>query len=168
MCYKHSANVRLTAHLQDALKIAYKEEEKEKKLIELEQTSKINQRLKTGIKPEGWERADDYAWNKRLKEEEERDERINKHKEEMQKESEKKKNEQKDYEELFSRVNNVLEEENKKAEKMQKLRISGGNDIISFIDEYLKTLPDKNRKIETCNNIIKYCRNISVELQKNT
>jgi hypothetical protein len=51
----------------------------------------------------------------------------------------------------------------------EKIRLSGdGNDNV-FMDailDYLETLPDDNRRIEACNNIIKICRNRSVELQK--
>jgi hypothetical protein len=51
----------------------------------------------------------------------------------------------------------------------EKIRLSGdGNDNV-FMDailDYLETLSDDNRRIEACNNIIKICRNRSVELQK--
>jgi len=50
-----------------------------------------------------------------------------------------------------------------------KIRLSDGGKIDSFLDaivDYMETLPNDNRRIEACNNIIKVCRNISIELQK--
>jgi hypothetical protein len=51
----------------------------------------------------------------------------------------------------------------------EKIRISDGGKDDAFLDaviEYLETLPDDNRRIEACTNIIKICRNNSVELQQ--
>jgi hypothetical protein len=59
---------------------------------------------------------------------------------------------------------------NKRQEWKEKIRLSSGGKEDAFMDaiiEYLETLPDDNRRIEACNNIIKICRNISVELQRN-
>jgi hypothetical protein len=51
----------------------------------------------------------------------------------------------------------------------EKIRLSDGGKEDAFMDalvDYLETLPSDNRRIEACNNIIKICRNISVELQR--
>ena len=51
----------------------------------------------------------------------------------------------------------------------EKIRLSDGGKEDAFMDaiiDYMETLSDDNRRIEACNNIIKICRNISVELQK--
>lgn len=50
----------------------------------------------------------------------------------------------------------------------EKIRLSDGGKEDTFMDaiiDYLETLENDNRRIEACNNIIKICRNISVELQ---
>lgn len=55
------------------------------------------------------------------------------------------------------------------AEWKEKIRLSDGGKESAFMDaiiEYLGMLPDDNRKIEACTNIIKICRNISIELQR--
>lgn len=57
----------------------------------------------------------------------------------------------------------------KRNEWKEKIRLSDGGKDDAFMDaivDYLETLPNDNRRIEACNNIIKICRNISVELQR--
>jgi hypothetical protein len=62
-----------------------------------------------------------------------------------------------------------IDHTNKRNEWKEKIRLSDGGKEDAFMDaiiDYLETLTDDNRRIEACNNIIKICRNISVELQK--
>lgn len=64
----------------------------------------------------------------------------------------------------------LIKKFDKQAEWKEKIRLSDGGKDDAFLDaiiEYLETLPDDNRRIEACTNIIKICRNISVELQRN-
>lgn len=51
----------------------------------------------------------------------------------------------------------------------EKIRLSDGGKEDAFMDaiiDYMETLENDSRRIEACNNIIKICRNISVELQR--
>ena len=57
----------------------------------------------------------------------------------------------------------------KRQEWKEKIRLSDGGQEDAFMDaliDYLETLADDNRRLEACNNIVKICRNIAVELQK--
>ena len=63
----------------------------------------------------------------------------------------------------------IINKHNKRIEWKDKIRISDNGKDDAFMDaiiDYLDTLPNDNRRIEACNNIIKICRNISVNLQK--
>ncbi len=58
---------------------------------------------------------------------------------------------------------------NQRTEWKEKIRLSDGGQEDAFMDaliDYLETLADDNRRLEACNNIVKICRNIAVELQK--
>lgn len=51
----------------------------------------------------------------------------------------------------------------------EKIRLSADGKENAFMDaiiDYMETLENDTRRIEACNNIIKICRNISVELQR--
>jgi len=53
----------------------------------------------------------------------------------------------------------------------EKIRLSDGGKEDAFMDaiiDYLEGLDNDSRRIEACNNLIKICRNIAVELQKNS
>ena len=63
----------------------------------------------------------------------------------------------------------IMERDQKRNDWKDKIRLSDGGKVDSFLDalvDYLETLASDNRRIEACNNIIKICRNISVELQR--
>jgi hypothetical protein len=146
---------------------------------------------KTGIKPIGWT----ARLDKRIKDSEEgyarQQERIEKLKQEQNQKSENEKKRREAFTDPlpddekaghYYRLGKLTEEMlnnastsrathfNKRQEWKEKIRLSSGGKEDAFMDaiiEYLETLPDDNRRIEACNNIIKICRNISVELQRN-
>ena len=98
-------------------------------------------------------------------------ERNNRFKIAQEREFEKKKEEQANN--LYSNIlKNATDDFFKKNEEKikwkDKIRISDNGKDDSFNDailEYLDTLENDNRRIEACNNIVKICRNISVQLQ---
>jgi hypothetical protein len=70
---------------------------------------------------------------------------------------------------LADAASNFIAKSQERETWKEKIRISSGGKDDAFNDaimDYLETLLDDNRRIEACNNIIKICRNISVELQK--
>lgn len=131
---------------------------------------------KTGKKPEGWDRSCDYAVQK----DEERDREYEAFKKE-QAEKQKEREEADAERESRFKANRIIsdalkvatDEIFKKAEQTarwkDKIRLSDSGKDDPFMDailEYLEGLTDDNRRIEACQNIIKICRNIAVQLQK--
>lgn len=128
---------------------------------------------RTGVKPAGWDRSLDY----RIKKDEEgfakQQERIGQAKQEREQRSREYKARQEENETLSETLRLAsdvfIKHTAQRNEWKEKIRLSDGGKEDAFMDaiiEYLETLPDDNRRIEACNNIIKICRNISIELQK--
>lgn len=138
--------------------------------------SMIAEFRKTGVKPSGWTPKLDKAIK-------DTDEHMAKIKADREREEAERQQRAKEYEErhesqktytlhsdAFRLASDALIKKlDKQAEWKEKIRLSDGGKEDAFMDaiiDYLETLPDDNRRIEACNNIIKICRNISVELQK--
>jgi hypothetical protein len=131
----------------------------------------VSEYRKTGNRPEGW--------TPKLEERVKRDdEAFAKQKERMAKAFKEKEPADKKYklhnddglsDALKMAADNLLAQSSNRRMWKEKIRLSDGGKEDAFMDaiiDYLETLPDDNRRIEACNNIIKICRNISVELQK--
>ena len=61
-----------------------------------------------------------------------------------------------------------IEKSQERTDFKEKIRISDNGKDDAFSDaiiDYLEDLPDNNRKIEACYNIIKICKRIAVDLQ---
>lgn len=178
---KRTANSWLERYVPEQNKLLSFEEFQEKKqLQEIKKQSAEEQfrsilmeYRKTGKKLEGWTDRHEKIIIQDAKNEEIAKENAKKVREQMQRENEEKQqerqrskivNEAMDYatENLFNQIN-------KRREWQDKIRLSDSGKEDSFnqaIVDYMETLPDDNRRIEACNNIIKICRNISVELQR--
>ena len=124
---------------------------------------------RTGNKPEGWTRDCDYAYKKKKEE----DAAYENRKREAFKSHNTKNKDDEEYEMLSSvlqsATENMIKNEKARATWKDKIRVSDGGRQDPFIDaiiDYLDTLSDDNRRIEACTNIIKVCKNISVELQR--
>ena len=174
--------------LNAALKIINRTKEQKRKAL-------IQERIKTGKKPAGWDNSMDYAYDKYIKEEAEYRARMDK----WRVEQEQKKNAKKD-EANFKSSNSdskpsespsdsnssdsfkpfnlgidFLEEAKKFNQKnidrqsfKEKIRISHQGKEDPFLDailDYLETLDNNSRRIEACYNIIKICKGIAVDLQ---
>ena len=152
-------------NLTEAYKLIESEENKRKRIEFEEQTKRIREYNKTGIKPDGWDRSTEYEYQKRIKEHKERTERIEKAK------KEKKENEYSDNyidnDEVDSLIKELRLREEKKNEFYNKMRMTGDNSkdpIYDALLEYLLELDESNR-LEACHNIIKFCKTIANELQ---
>ena len=159
--------VRVT-NLQEAYTQIEFIEKKEKYETELKKKDKMTQRKKTGEKPEGWERADDYAWEKFIKEEKARDERIENAKKMAKENSDAKKNKQSDTDNLINDTKKLVDEALKYEDEKKRIidSTSGNEDIIYRIDGVLDKLSDDNVKLEFCNTLIKYLRSKAVKYQQ--
>ena len=147
------------------------------------QRSMIAEFRKTGIKPAGWTPKLDKAVK-------DTDEHLEKIKVQREKEEAQRQQRAADYkakqesdktytlhhdmlsDALKTAADALHQQNNLRTEWKEKIRLSDGGKEDAFMDaiiDYMETLSDDNRRIEACNNIIKICRNISVELQnKNT
>ena len=142
-----------------------------KRIIEYKQTGKM---------PDDWDDKTEREYRKTLQEDEERKRKIA---EAVQREKtihENREREKTEHSESIDRMRRESEFLNEAAsiaigsfDKRQqfkeriKLSQSGENDI--FIDalmDYLEELEDDNRRIEACQDIIKVCRNLSVDFQR--
>lgn len=173
--YSHNDKIRNLPNLQTAYQQIETLEAQEKQSKEERERRMIAEYRRTGTKSAEWDRALDY----RLKKDEEaavkqkerverefrdREERVKQYK--MRAEGEKPA--------LFSEAlkvatETIIAKHEERQNWKEKIRLSDGGKDDAFMDaivDYLETLPDDNRRIEACSNIIKICRNISVELQK--
>jgi hypothetical protein len=175
--YNYRNQISAAESLQEAY-IQIETLEAQKKQTEAQKArQRIAEYKKTGVKPEGWRKHTD---DKLLKEDQERDKRINDHFEEVKKrESERQQEQQRaeaervqiaqDIELLNRHFANEAEIIKKRTEFKEKIRLSadGMNDPFQdAILDYLESLENDSRRIEACHNIIKICKRIAAELQE--
>lgn len=171
------------------------EEVEERKQIELRSKQdrhiaihkRVLEAINTGRKPLDWDDETEKQYGIELKERKDRQHRIEQSRLKMEEdlrrrqekedaESKRKKERQQDYEKFKQETDflndvatKVIEDFEKKKEFKQRIKLSQSGESDLFIDalmDYLEELPDDNRRIEACNNIVKVCRNISIELQR--
>jgi len=165
--------------------LSFEEFQEKKQLQEIRKQSAEEQRrsifvhfYKTGVKLEGWDSSFDKEIERQRVQKEKDIKNANEARDRMRKENEEKetirqKNQMKD--DLFSSdflnaaAEKFLSKSNERKEWQDKIRVSDSGKEDSFINalmDYMETLPDDNRRIEACYNIIKVCKNISIELQR--
>lgn len=174
--FEHQNKITKLGNLQDAYKQIETLEAQERQSKEERERYMIAEYRKTGKKPDGWDRSLDYRIKKADEGFAKQQERIdNEKRDREQRAAEYKAKQESDktytlHSEAFKLASDTLIQKlDKQAEWKEKIRLSDGGKDDAFMDaiiEYMDTLPDDNRRIEACNNIIKICRNISVELQK--
>jgi len=148
-------------------------ERQEKQSNEERKRSLIAEFRKTGKKPEGWNRDCDYVIQKD-KENEIRQSEYKKQFEQQRQENINKREQEKLTDDLFTQTlnnasNQFIKQVTERKQWQDKIRISDSGKEDAFnqaIMDYMETLPDDNRRIEACNNIIKICKNISIDLQR--
>lgn len=177
--FKYSNKIEASSNLQEAYKQIESIEAHERRTEEERKRDMIKSYERTGKKPEGWTRDCDYAYKKKKDE----DAAYEKRKQDIFRKTEKTgepENLSVDKDEtdrLFDLLENEIlvvgarraKHEKERATWKDKIRVSDGGRQDPFIDaiiDYLDTLADDNRRIEACTNIIKVCKNISVELQR--
>jgi hypothetical protein len=173
--YNHKNQIASAESLREAYK-QIEDLEAQKKRTETQKAySRVAAFLKTGVKPEGWRRGTDDKLVKLVKEEMDRDARIEAVKREAlsrgqeKREKEQARDQQKvETETLFNFLDGHIDSERKRTEFKEKIRLSAGGMKDPFQDavlDYLEGLENDSRRIEACYNIIKVCKRIAVELQ---
>jgi len=171
--YIHADKCTNAVHLQEAYKQLETIEQQERQTEEQRKRSMIAEYRKTGKKPDGWDRSLDYIIQKDKENEKKYHEEKNRLEAERLLRAEQRKKEEQ-ASDIFTDALNIATDEiinkhKQRTEWKDKIRVSDTGKDDAFMDaiiDYLDTLPNDNRRIEACNNIIKICRNISVELQK--
>jgi hypothetical protein len=161
--------------LQEAYKQVESLEAQEKRTKEEKQRVMIRERIKTGKKPDGWDRSMDYAYDKELREEKEYKERMEKINSFKEREKETKQEPKPDYngfgfdhETLLSATKAMAEKDRQKEHFKERIRISHEGMQDPFVDaliDYLDGLDDDNRRREACTNIIKLCKGIINDME---
>lgn len=161
MLYRHRDKTALNADLHEAYEQIEYIEKKEKEEQRQQNEALIRERLKTGEKPEGWNRATEYQFKKRVDDEAYK-ERKNKAFNEKQNKDDR----------LKQAIDIFTQDNSEKIAVKEKLKLNTRKDnnsqeaILEILDEYLGGIFDMSRKIETAQNIIKYLRSIIVTLQR--
>jgi len=134
--------------------------------------SRVNQAIKTGAIPRGWNDECQKLYDEKIKENRLRDERIKKMQDDMKRESEQRNEKANERysrkEEIDELIKNITTSVSKRAEFKERIRISHEGQNDQFIDalmDYLNELADDSRRIEACYNIIKVCKGIANDLQ---
>lgn len=165
-------------NLEQAYKLIESEENKRKRQEFEEQTERIQEYKKTGIKPEGWNESTDAYRLRKEKEDAEYEERKRKAFEERKKklDEESKKhdevleNDRKETDEILSGLQDMMNTNEEKEKLLSKMRLTGDNakePIYEALLQYLMSLNESTR-LEACHNIIKFCKGIATECQKNS
>lgn len=135
----------------------------EKKVARILQKDRILKYKKTGNKPKGWTRADDYQFKKHY-DDEKRTERVDDFFQEKANNKAAKKIQDKI---LDDAVKKAVDIESKKEEMFKNFETDGSlSGVFNVINDYLLRLDNDSRRIEACQNVIKFCRNKAVDYQK--
>ena len=176
--YHHKDKTANIADLQEAYKQIEQIEHYQKQTNEDRKRSLIAQYRRTGKKPDGWDRDCDYAIKKdeenRAYIEKERMRREQVAKERAQKKEREKVDydrSRKEHEELLENLSRIKAQDKENIEIKKSLRLSDRHDnlsqevIIETIDDYINSISDNQRGIETAQNLIKYLRNKIAKMQ---
>ena len=142
--------------------------------------NRISEYRKKGEKPADWDNKTEIEYNKKIKEEQERKARAEKTRERIEEEAQERIDRQEEEEAKRERINTesdmlseavdyYMGEQKKREEFKQRIRLSQTGEKDVFIDalmDYLEELENDSRRIEACQNIIKVCKTIAVELQR--
>jgi len=177
--YIYRDKIPSSGNLQDAYRDSAQIESREKKAENQKARERVKHYRKTGEKLEGWRRGTE---DKLALEDKERDERIDaarERSEEVERKRESERRRRDEERESFRQTDEILQQaveqmgdaHQKRQEFKERIRLSqsGGSDaFVDAIMDYLDELEDDNRRIEACQNIIKVCRNVATQLQRET
>ncbi len=172
--YIHQNKMVNLATLQEAYEQIKQIEHKERRKQSGKDQQIINQRKKSGVKPEGWERRHDHLYKKHLEEEAYR-ERVRKHfKEKEEAKEEKTKATKEKVRENTEFINKFFTQEIEKETKRKAFRLNTKNENVNQevmferISDYINSVGEVSRQLEKAHNIIKFVKGIANELQQRT
>lgn len=175
MLFRHRDKTALNADLQEAYQQIEYIEKQNKEAQQRKDNDLIRERIKTGNKPDGWNRSLEYQFKKRT-DDEAYEERKKKLFEEQEKEKAYREEQDKISREKFDRthaaLNQFINDSSEKLAVKEKLKLNVRSDninqdaIFDILNEYFNSISDVSRKIETAQNIIKYLRQLVVSYQR--
>lgn len=165
-------------NLEAAYKLIESEENKRKREEFEKQTERIQIYKTTGLRPGDWDKATDEYRLKKEKEDAEYEERKRKMFEERKKKideqskkhDERLEDDKKETDEILSGLQDMMNANEEKEKLLSKMRLTGDNakePIYEALLQYLMGLNESTR-LEACHNIIKFCKGIATECQKNS
>lgn len=135
-------------------------------------TSMVQEAIKTGKHPNGWNAECQRMYDDKIKENKLRDERMKKWQEDIRRDDAARQSRESErkakFEDIDSLIAGISENITKRQSFKERIRISHEGKDDPFVDaimDYLETLADDNRRIEACYNIIKVCKGIANDLQ---
>ena len=177
----------LERYIPEENKLLTPEELEERKAIETrakqDEATAIAKRVKEaknkGARPADWDEKTEREYQRQLREDEERKQRVNEaaerereYKEEQRRKEDERKAKLAGFESFQENMDDILSDVKSDFDKRksfkEKIKLSQSGESDLFIDalmDYLDDLEDDNRRIEACQNIIKVCKNIAAELQ---
>jgi len=165
--FRHQNKIQSSWNLQDAYQKVAQIETAEKQSEEKKARVRVMEYLKTGKKPDGWRRGTD---DKLAEAEKKRQDKIEESRKKLKEERERREKETDPFDEVEELLlEEIVEKEQQRQTFKERIRLSQAGEKDAFIDalmDYLDELDSDSRRIEACQNIIKVCRNIAVELQK--
>jgi hypothetical protein len=193
--YAHHSKIRSVRNLQEAYQQIETIERQQKQTEEQRAQERIREYRETGVKPDGWRRGTDDKLLEDSRQQEQRSKDMRRRAAELnekirEEEARKAEEERRITEEREKAERERLEAESqrpsgfwineeilaevqvsasKRTEFKERIRISDSGSSDPFIDalmDYLEELPDDNRRIEACYNVIKVARGIAAELQR--
>lgn len=167
--FRYKDKTATVADLQTAYRQIESLEAAEKRAEEARKDAMIDEYLRTGKKPDGWDKGMD-AECRRRKEVDDIRRRTAEAAERNKAEHEARTNPKPgfDAQSIFAATDRIIESLGKREAFKEDIRLSHEGKADPFVDaimDYLETLGDDNRKIEACYNIIKVCKRVANELQ---
>ena len=168
--YQYKSKIITVVNLPEAYKQVKQLESAKKQTENQKAFKRVQDYVKSGIKPEGWRKNTD---DKLYQEEKDRDERIRRFKERVEADKQAKESKKKDYKQDSKHFNEAISKLTSRVEEREtfkeQIRISSEGKDNPFIDaliDYLQGLDDDNRRLEACHNIIKVAKSIAKELDR--
>ena len=168
--YEYKSKCLTVSHLPEAYRLVAKLESVKKQTENQKAFKRVQEYVKSGVKPEGWRKNTD---DRLYQEEKDRDERIRRFKERVEADKQTKESKEKDYKQDSKHFNEAISKLTSRVEEREtfkeQIRISSEGKDSPFVDaliDYLQGLDDDNRRLEACHNIIKVAKSIAKELDR--
>ncbi len=177
--FEYRSKTATIADLQEAYHQIEQIEYDEKKEREQRDLDIVATYKSTGVKPPEWERRHDYLYKKMMDDDEfelrkrnhlDQKRQLREEEERVRRDAYQQIRKDDSTDDILSQAaHKFITEQKKRSEFKTKIKLSSLGKTDPFVDaimDYLDGLPDDNRRIEACNNIVKVCRTIAVQLHQ--